>query len=50
MSESADPMTRIEGRLSEAIYVDGKVHKYPLADIWRVTEDYGTHTTRHQGG
>lgn len=23
------------------------VHKYPLADIWRVTEDYGTKTLEH---
>ena len=26
------------------VYVSGdSVYKYPLADIWRVKEDYGTH-------
>ena len=26
------------------VYVEGeKVYKHPIADIWRVKEDYGTH-------
>lgn len=25
------------------VYADGKVYKYPLNNVWRIVEDYGTH-------
>jgi hypothetical protein len=25
------------------VYLGGKVYKYPVANIWRVVEEYGTH-------
>lgn len=39
-----------KGSLLCVLSTDGRVHKYPLINVWRVTEDYGPRQTTRKVG